>query len=610
MPNLESPLPPQVFLAKSFKPAIVTWNRLEGRPRRADFERSLRAEVRDACWMLSRQWQLGEFRGEDAGSAVKARVQVESRRIDRYMPEAGSAVPYDDETPLEVRVEREAVAPTLAARVQIGRHFRRLLGSAWAGVRDVYLSEFGIGAPAAGSEAEAQLESDVRARAYHAAVSGRVVDGADLLSAIGDGRHETFVLGLSIPEGQKDLLRVAATSLSAWYARLYSAPAGEPPAWRPSRLEYAFSCSAPADQAGETRLVLEAEEYPGGHLDWPAFDLEARPDDPTEEEGEPRQPAGSELLAPLSFIPAPIEYGGMPNVRWWQLEDRKTDFGQINAATTDLPLLMVAEFGLIYGNDWSLVPYDLPVGSLSDVKGVLVTDAFGVKTFVRRAGTRDDESWQHWNVYDLSWDSAKPAPYLLLAPSLGLRDEGRPIESVNLLRDEMANMVFGVETRIPGPVGLGVDGADAARALRYHLLQRAGGGAGTEEEEPETDAAIRYVAGTTVPENWIPFLPTHLPGEEAQIRLQRGRMAQVVPLAPSDTVEPRGEILRQGLDQHEPYFLYEEEVPRAGCRVQRAFQRTRWYDGRVFTWLGREKTVGRGEGEGGLRFDQIVPRSK
>ena len=32
------------------------------------FDRALRVEVRDALWMLTRQWQTGEFQGEDAGS--------------------------------------------------------------------------------------------------------------------------------------------------------------------------------------------------------------------------------------------------------------------------------------------------------------------------------------------------------------------------------------------------------------------------------------------------------------------------------------------------------------------------------------------------------------
>ena len=46
------------------EPAIVTWNRLEGRPRKNDFSQSIRAEIRDPLWMLARQWQLGEFQHE------------------------------------------------------------------------------------------------------------------------------------------------------------------------------------------------------------------------------------------------------------------------------------------------------------------------------------------------------------------------------------------------------------------------------------------------------------------------------------------------------------------------------------------------------------------
>ena len=30
-------------------------------------DRALRAEVRDPLWMLTRQWQMGEFQGDDAG---------------------------------------------------------------------------------------------------------------------------------------------------------------------------------------------------------------------------------------------------------------------------------------------------------------------------------------------------------------------------------------------------------------------------------------------------------------------------------------------------------------------------------------------------------------
>jgi len=60
-------------------PTITVWNRLEGRPRRADFDRALKAEVRDPLWMLTKQWQLGEFKADDAGSCY-AGDKIPARR--------------------------------------------------------------------------------------------------------------------------------------------------------------------------------------------------------------------------------------------------------------------------------------------------------------------------------------------------------------------------------------------------------------------------------------------------------------------------------------------------------------------------------------------------
>ena len=79
---------PEALLTR-LHPAITRWNRLEGRPRTHDFDRALRAEVRDAMWMLSRQWQLGEFVGDDAGSPILARACLDLRLIDRYQAAAG-----------------------------------------------------------------------------------------------------------------------------------------------------------------------------------------------------------------------------------------------------------------------------------------------------------------------------------------------------------------------------------------------------------------------------------------------------------------------------------------------------------------------------------------
>jgi hypothetical protein len=86
-------------------------------------------------------------------------------------------------------------------------------------------------------------------------------------------------------------------------------------------------------------------------------------------------------------------------------------------------------------------------------------------------------------------------------------------------------------------------------------------------------------------------------------------MPRLTDAIPDSRVEPRGAVLRPGLDAvvKRPYFLNEEEVPRAGVVVTRAFQRARWFDGRVYTWLGRRKETGRSQAASGLEFDRIAP---
>jgi hypothetical protein len=68
-------------------------------------------------------------------------------------------------------------------------------------------------------------------------------------------------------------------------------------------------------------------------------------------------------------------------------------------------------------------------------------------------------------------------------------------------------------------------------------------------------------------------------------------------------------LMRHGLDDvpPQPDLVHEEEVPRGGTRVFQAYQRTRWTDGRVYTWLRVRRQTGRGEGSSGLAFDQSIP---
>jgi hypothetical protein len=75
-----------------------------------------------------------------------------------------------------------------------------------------------------------------------------------------------------------------------------------------------------------------------------------------------------------------------------------------------------------------------------------------------------------------------------------------------------------------------------------------------------------------------------------------------------NAVLPRGNILARD-PVHQPNIINEEEVLRGGAIVTRTFQQARWHGGETFTWIGRRKKNGRGEGSSGLAFDQVILRT-
>lgn len=284
--------------------------------------------------------------------------------------------------------------------------------------------------------------------------------------------------------------------------------------------------------------------------------------------------------------------------------------------TTDLGKLLLLEFALVYANDWFIVPYTLAAGALANVRGLAVTNVFGERIWVEAAGRGDDDDWQRWAMFLMSVKGRghEPADLTLFIPPAAQQVlEGAPLESIMLARDEMANMVWGVEKTIPLPSGEPTNGSEAAAETRSFFerdLERRLG-APPQPPPPAEGAKIRYQVMTTVTENWIPMIPMHVPGDNREIQLQRAAMPRVLEGDPDPPVpvRPRTSLLRQGLDgggAPEAYFLHEEEVPRAGTRATQAFQRTRWRDGRVWLGLGARKKTDRGGSSSGLAFDSIV----
>jgi hypothetical protein len=266
-------------------PAITRWNRLEGRPRAHDFDRALKAEVRDALWMLSRQWQMGEFRGEDAGSPVMARMCIDTAAIERFQADGGAVEPLGLQQPLEARVERRALALRAGAqylsldlRMVVGRRWLKRLkrefdaGGLTADYRDAYVGEYAVPVPDPTNVADALVcaHPDVWQEASVAAE--RAMDGIALLEYVAEPGHNAFD-NVDADSDDEDKLAQMADDLQGWFSELILQPARDAAdAWIPSRLEYQFGCEA---TLAEGNSVMHAEEYYQGTLDW--YALERRP---------------------------------------------------------------------------------------------------------------------------------------------------------------------------------------------------------------------------------------------------------------------------------------------------------------------------------------------
>lgn len=600
-----------VAIQKRENPTIVLWNRLEGRPRTHNFDKALKAEVRDALWMLTKQWQMGEFKSDDAGSPVFSKVHASSSLLNKYKTGNHSVQEFETDVPLEVKAEQKMIPfsrggkeLSIDIRLQMGRYWCKILKMKnLHGYISKFIEEYSFKLPLKTKSTD-YVYAHKEVWQQYASISGRSVDGYKLYQFL-KTKKVTDNLNLGINAADDNEINPLGVLFVKWFENLFYQPFEEKNnAWLPEKLEYQFQCSAPVNTAEK---VITAEEYYQGHLDWYAFDINNK----NTSLGNLADSKININKFTKTFIPTHVAFDGMPDTRWWKFEDSKTSFGDIKPASTDIAKLLLMEFGLVYANDWFIIPFELPAGSLAIIEGLTVTNNFGEKFWIEAAGFGAANNWKKWNMFTMKSignGNTQNDLSIFLAPAAIKVHESRPLEEVHLIRDEMANMVWGVETKILSPAGYGKSGAEAGLQTRqYHenLIKN-----GLYQVPPPYNANISYLAMTSVPENWIPFVPVNIKDDNRETQLQRSAMLRIIEGDPDQKpskILPNTSLLQAGLDENKPYFLYEEEVPRAGAVVRQSFQRTRWTNGEVFVWLGIRKITGRGEGSSGLQFDQIVP---
>lgn len=633
------------------------YNRLEGRPRTEELDDSLAARIHDPLWMLTRQYQFGELKGEDAGTAVFAKAAISTVKINSFTTVNGAIEDYAEDIPLETKVERLIPQINLKIAARLGRKFLEILDQEGASaqaslnyskgkykvellkkfpfeVPQMQQNDTSTGAAARAAKTARDLSLQ-QATAFLRAVSGRALNGKLLWEFLGRDatRIKTLVMSAGgSPSNEKFILashqNILVTASSKWIdfvvneLNLPESDAAD--SWVDERLEYTFEVGVKEANGGET--TLHANEYFNGHLDWYSFDVK--------KENNVNSNTFDENLGKrevLTVIPSEASFAGMPNARWWELEDGSVDLANLSASDTDIVKILVSQYATKYSNDWLSIPYELPTGSLAKLEGILVKDTFGQNTLVE-AAHQSNNDWNEWNMYSLSVEKGEfETPdfdkRILLPPAAVKTLESDSLEEIRFIRDEMANMVWAIETRIPDGLGNGMDGYEAASNLQAEfdrLIEQ------KQVEEtialPEIDLSqptgkastykpqLKYQLGNSVSENWIPFIPVHQAGSNREIQLQRASMPRINGIFEPHAIRPRTPLLRQGVaeddSQPTPMYLNEEEVPRAGVKLTGTFQRTRWYNGKIVTWYGRRKTTGRGEGSSGLRFDLVLENSE
>jgi hypothetical protein len=573
--------------------SATSWNRIEPRVR-GDSLGSLDARIYDPMWLLARQWQVGEFAAEDAGSPVAVTLQGALAVLSHVaLGTSRPGTPYaPDQEPLEAAVESEPVVVDgeidLRSSARAGLWWwaeldRNGLGS----YRGQYLSLFPLPALAPGADAASVRTASV--------LDGRVCDGlavaAALATALGAGALP------AAPAFPADQQGAAMTAARAFVARIGAtgSPGTGPAAWAGTRLEYQAAVAA---MLSGQEHALVAPEHRGGALDWHAFDLDPAggvvPPGFTPSGGGAGIPGSAQF--PRSFQPQPARFAGMAKPRYWEFEDGNVNFGAVETGPTDLTRLLLIEFALVYGNDYLVVPLSLPVGSVCEIDQVIVADTFGGTWSIPSVAAVDGAAGG-FKLFTHAvagggaggGGSGPSQQVLLVPPTARTARAGRPLERVRFVRDEPAEMAWGIEETVEGGAGRPIQRIELQRELtQAHLDQ-------SPPPPPAGDPSLTYRLVTPPPAWWVPLVP-----EQTSTTVFALRVRELVDDA-GQPQPPMGRLLVADS------LLADEEVPRTGVDAHRVARRARWLGGRTSVWRGRRVSPGRVEGSSGLTWDGVDP---
>ena len=606
---------------------VYTRAAIAPRTRTNDYAKALSFEVFDPLWMLARQWQYGRFKGNDCGSMVTTKIRVSRRRLDSiYLPNAEKTV-YSTDTPLEFDVEKMNRTITPMVRIESAYYFYKMLTAKTnlSGKKEDILKNliktFPLKPFVPDTEESKKtietlkIETNAKRKQLYAMYGKRIFDGYELYNA--DAKQLQGLISLF-----GSALSETVNDYKNWFAKKYLPVANEEKyCWNERKLGYEVGI-------GENSNRYEAEDYHTGRLSWYSFDAKNIFTD--DGKVEPKT---------LSYIPVPADFPGAPNRRLWEFENAHVQFG--HQANDDFSLLanaVVMQYVTMYSNDWLLTPIEAEAGTVLNVEGIIITDTFGNEIFINQSAEKSDflninpttrktiPFIDRWSLFGTTLTNAyeyineeklnnkvlignfEPQGGLLFPPTVRRTEESDPIEEVQFLRDEMANMLWGVETVINDGCGGTMDGREFSDAILSVVDEKK-----RIFDAHEEKYDYSFLLQNRVPINWIPFIPQKLQEEIREIIFRRAAM----PIYYNNdfhTVRPSTQLLKikEGIRKNKkvvlPRFINEEEITGYGVKLVLTAQRTRWFFGESFNWVGARKIISQYQANSGLLFDELIEK--
>lgn len=570
------------------------YQKIETRARNNDYTEAMSFETYDPLWLLGRQWQFGRFQGNDCGSTVSTKIEVERQPVEHIFANDGIRRDYTTDKPLEFDVEKRPHAIDPYVRIESALHFlgMKSLPADKKTVMEMLREKCPLDPflPAEEKTVEqVKAAANTKMDKFYRFYGKKCFDG-----------YKLYRLD-SLPEAYATVHQ----EYKNWFKKKYLADREAVEYWNEKKLGYELKIGAQA-------VRYTAEDYHTGRLSWYSFDKELA----WLLSKNPAKPVT------LGALPAPATFPAAPNRRLWEFENRRVQFNDWqNNEVTALASSVILQYTMMYSNDWMIVPLETEVGTVLTVKDIIIKDSFGREFHInksfediddKKVGVGFTDRWAMYsNVYANAYakNSFRSAPGLLFPPTLQRVEQGAPIEEVQFLRDEMANMVWGVENVVSDGCGGSLDSRSRSDKVFSIIDERRKVDDRDIVKDPNAD--FSYLIENRVPLHWIPFIPQNIKGEVRDIIFRRARM----PIwydGKYQPVEPSSQLLavKRANKKTIPRYVYEEEILGYGTKVGLYPQRTRWFNGASFTWQGYEKKISGVQANSGLMFDALLDVEK